>query len=126
MRMHLLLLLTAVTTLAAPPPPLVLQPDKLQEVLQVQPAYNEQEHVLKFSFPRSDVKVTVKGTPLPPFMGLTSWASFQPGHRRPAIVAGDLVLFQHEVNPAMSAALEKGLNVTALHNHFFDDDPKVY
>lgn len=60
-------------------------------------------------------------------MGLTSWAAFAPG-RKPgveAMVMGDLVLLEDEVNPAMSAALEHGLEVTALHNHFFFDEPRV-
>jgi hypothetical protein len=59
-------------------------------------------------------------------MGLTSWAAFTPGKTAEAMVAGDLVLFEDEVNAAMSAAFENGLNVTALHNHFFADEPKVY
>jgi len=59
-------------------------------------------------------------------MGLTSWAAFTAGKGAEAMVMGDLVLFQDEVNPVMSAALEDGLSVTALHNHFFFDEPKVY
>src|SRR5436190_16850443 len=59
-------------------------------------------------------------------MGLTSWAAFRPGMKEEAMVIGDLVLFQDEVNAVMSTALENGLAVTALHNHFFYDDPKVY
>jgi hypothetical protein len=86
----------------------------------------EQENVYKVTFPRDDVKVTVDGNPLPPFMGLTSWAAFTPGMTSEAMVMGDLVLFQDEVNPAMDAALSSGLTVTALHNHFFYDEPKVY
>jgi hypothetical protein len=58
-------------------------------------------------------------------MGLGPWAAFTP-HHSGAMVMGDMVLFQDEVNPAMSAALDAGLEVTALHNHFFFDDPKVY
>src|SRR6185503_8917410 len=58
--------------------------------------------------------------------GLTSWAAFAPGVDAEAIVAGDLVLFEDEVNPVMSAALNSGLSVTALHNHFFFDQPRVY
>lgn len=84
------------------------------------------ENVYKVTFPRDDVKVTVDGVRMPPFMGLTSWAAFSPGMGEEAMVMGDLVLFQDEVNPAMSAAFESGLTVTALHNHFFYDDPKVY
>ncbi|HKI71267.1 MAG TPA: DUF1259 domain-containing protein, partial [Verrucomicrobiae bacterium] len=75
---------------------------------------------------RTDVKVVVDDWPMPPFMGLTSWAAFTAGKGAEAMVMGDLVLFQDEVNPVMSAALENGLNVTALHNHFFFDEPKVY
>jgi hypothetical protein len=65
---------------------------------------------------------------MPPFMGLTSWAAFVPGEKPgvEAMVMGDLVLFEDEVNPAMSAALDAGLEVTALHNHFFFDKPRVF
>jgi len=59
-------------------------------------------------------------------MGLGSWAAFTPGMGDNVMVMGDTVLMQDEVNPAMSAALDNGLSVTALHNHFFYDDPKVY
>src|SRR5450432_1672649 len=62
---------------------------------------------------------------MPPFMGLASWAAFTRGADR-TMVMGDTVLFQDEVNPVMSVALESGLSVTALHNHFFYDEPKVY
>jgi hypothetical protein len=83
---------------------------------------------VKVSFPRDDLPVEVDGwKKMPPFMGLTSWAAFVPG-RKPgieAMVMGDLVLFEDEVNPVMSAALEGGLEVTALHNHFFFDRPHV-
>jgi hypothetical protein len=58
-------------------------------------------------------------------MGLTSWAAFMPMDKG-AMVMGDTVLFEDEVNPAMSAALDAGLEVTALHNHFFYDQPRVY
>jgi hypothetical protein len=84
--------------------------------------------VVKVSFPRTDVAVSVDGwANLPPFMGLTSWAAFSPGEKPgvEAMVMGDLVLFEDEVNPVMSAALDGGLEVTALHNHFFYDAPRV-
>jgi len=88
---------------------------------------NEQEGVFKVSQPRGDVPVVVDGVRMPPFMGLTSWAAFKPGMAAGAVmVMGDVVLFQDEVGPAMSAALDGGLSVTALHNHFFYDEPKVY
>jgi hypothetical protein len=87
---------------------------------------NEKEGVYKVTFPRNDVKVIVDGWTMPPFMGLGTWASFTQGSHTKAMVMGDTVLFEDEVNPAMSVALDNGLNVTALHNHFFFDQPKVY
>jgi Domain of Unknown Function (DUF1259) len=86
------------------------------------------DNVVKVSFPRDDIKVDVDGwNKMPPFMGLTSWAGFVPGEKAgvEAMVMGDLVLFEDEVNAAMSAALDNGLEVTALHNHFFFDKPHV-
>jgi hypothetical protein len=84
--------------------------------------------VVRVAFPRDDVKVDVDGWILPPFMGLTSWAAFSPGMKPgvEAMVMGDLVLFEDEVGDVMSAALGAGLEVTALHNHFFFDRPHVY
>jgi Domain of Unknown Function (DUF1259) len=87
---------------------------------------NEKEDVYKITSPRSDVKVTVDGWPMPPFMGLGTWAAFTKGAHTEAMVMGDTVLFEDEVNAAMSAAVDNGMNVTALHNHFFFDRPKVY
>ena len=58
-------------------------------------------------------------------MGLGTWAAFQ-GTNDKAMMMGDTVLFEDEVNPVMSAAFAGGLSVTALHNHFFFDEPKVY
>jgi hypothetical protein len=86
------------------------------------------EGVVRVSSPRSDVKVEVDGWAMPPFMGLTSWAGFTPGEKPgvEAMVMGDLVLFEDEVSGVMSAALDGGLKVTALHNHFFFDKPHVY
>jgi hypothetical protein len=83
------------------------------------------ENVIKVSKPRTDVKVQIDQWPMPPFMGLGSWAAFTPAHHG-VMMMGDTVVFEDEVNPAMSAALDAGLEVTALHNHFFFDEPKVY
>jgi len=86
---------------------------------------NEKEGVYKVTFPRNDVKVVVDGWTMPPFMGLGTWAAFT-ATQTGAMVMGDTVLFEDEVNTAMAAAVDNGLNVTALHNHFFFDHPKVY
>jgi Domain of Unknown Function (DUF1259) len=84
--------------------------------------------VVKATFPRKDVDVAVDGWKMPLFMGLTSWAAFTPGKQgvAEAMVMGDLVLFEDEVNPVMSTLFDNGMEVTALHNHFFFDTPKVY
>ncbi len=81
--------------------------------------------VAKVSKPRADINQVVDGRPLKPFQGLTSWAAFQTAGKD-TFVMGDLVLLEHEVNPTLSAALSNGLEVTALHNHFFYDNPNVY
>lgn len=99
---------------------------RIEEVTGLKGTLIEAEGVFKVTSPRADTKVSVDGWTMPPFMGLTSWASFQAGQAGKAMVMGDLVLFQDEVNPVLSELLDSGLEVTALHNHFFFDDPKVY
>lgn len=103
-----------------------LDTNLIQKITGLTGKMNAEESVFKVTSPRTDVKVSVDKWQMPPFMGLTSWGSFKKGMKEEAMVMGDLVLFQDEVNPAMSAALENGLSVTALHNHFFFDEPKVY
>ena len=87
--------------------------------------YSQTENVFKVSKPRDDIRLSVDRWTLPPFMGITSWAAFTPMGNA-TLVMGDTVLLEDEVNPAMSAALDAGLEVTALHNHFFFDQPRVY
>src|SRR5947208_12066508 len=99
---------------------------RIDELTGLKGKMNEKEGVYKVTFPRNDVKVVVDGWTMPPFMGLGTWAAFTKGEQTEAMVMGDTVLFEDEVNAAMSAALDNGLSVTALHNHFFFDHPKVY
>src|SRR5947199_4978572 len=99
---------------------------QIDELTGLKGKLNEQENVYKVSAPRTDLKISVDKWEMPPFMGLTSWAAFMPGMKGEAMVMGDLVLMQDEVNPVLSAAFDNGLQVTALHNHFFFDEPKVY
>ena len=98
---------------------------KIDEITGLKGKMNEKEGVYKVTFPRNDVKIVVDGWTMPPFMGLGTWAAFT-ATKDGAMVMGDTVLFEDEVNAAMSAALDNGLNVTALHNHFFFDQPKVF
>jgi hypothetical protein len=99
---------------------------RIEQLTGLKGTLNEAEGVFKVTAPRTDVKVSVDGWQMPPFMGLTSWAGFTTGKKVEAMVMGDIVLLQDEVNPVMSAALDSGLSVTALHNHFFYDEPKIY
>jgi hypothetical protein len=103
-----------------------LETDKIDQATGLKGKLNEKEGVYKVTFPRNDVKVVVNGWTMPPFMGLGTWAAFTKGAHTEAMVMGDTVLFEDEVNSAMSTALDNGLSVTALHNHFFFDEPKVY
>mgnify|MGYP003288389774 CR=1 FL=1 len=84
----------------------------------------EKEGVFKVSVPRSDLDVSVAGVKMTPPLGLTSWAAFQKAGEH-AMVMGDMVLLEDQVNPVMSVALDNGLEVTALHNHFLWDAPRV-
>lgn len=106
--------------------PADLDTTRIDELTGLKGKLNEKEGVYRVTFPRADVKVSVDGWTMAPFMGLGTWAAFTKGSNTEAMVMGDTVLFEDEVNPAMSAALESGLSVTALHNHFLFDHPKVY
>jgi len=120
--------LAALLLLAAAGLPAALteqQKSRIDELTGAKGAYTPAEDVHRVSFPRAEVKVTVDRWPMHPFMGLTSWAAFTSAEHTEAMVMGDLVLFEDEVNPVMSAALDNGLEVTALHNHFFFDSPRV-
>lgn len=100
----------------------------VEEILGTTAEIIPSEKVLKVSFPRKDIIVTVDHYHLDPFLGLTSWVSFQPDGKRAtdAMAMGDIVLLEHEVNPVMTVALDHNIAVTALHNHFIFDQPKVY
>ena len=82
--------------------------------------------VLKVNIPRSDLKVTVAGVPTPTPFGFGGWIAMTKGDGTMQVMMGDLVLTQDEVNPVMSAVLAQGLDVTALHNHFFWDSPRMF
>jgi hypothetical protein len=88
-------------------------------------ATTTKDGVVRLAWARTDVAVTVDGMAFKPAAGLGSWAAFTAA-KHGAMVMGDTVVFQDEVTPAMDAAFRGGLEVTALHNHFFYDEPKVY
>jgi uncharacterized protein DUF1259 len=87
-------------------------------------SWNEKEKVFRIAVPRADLAVVSGGVRLTPAMGLTSWAAFQSAPAG-AMVMGDLVLREDQVVPVMDAALQNGLEVTALHNHFLGESPRI-
>ncbi len=83
-----------------------------------------QEGAWVVRFPRSDLKVAIAGEPMPTALGFGGWAAFKDMGKH-TMVMGDLVLLEKEVNPVISALEENGLQVTALHNHFFYEEPRI-
>jgi hypothetical protein len=82
--------------------------------------------VLKINIPRNDIAVKIAGRPAPTPFGFGGWVAMTKGDGGMEVLMGDLVLTEDEVNPVMSALLDNGLEVTALHNHFFWDQPKMF
>src|SRR5438876_911533 len=97
---------------------------KIEELTGAKGQMNDKEHVFKVSVPRKDLAVSAAGVKLTTPLGLTAWAAFQKIGAK-VMVMGDMVLTEDQVNPAMSAALDNGLEVTALHNHFFWETPRI-
>ena len=119
-----LLALAAIARTASAAESAKLDTAKIEELTGAKGTLDEKEGAFKVAVPRSDLSVTVAGVRLTPPMGLTSWVAFKRAGAR-TMVMGDTVLLEDQVNPVMSVALDNGLEVTALHNHFFWDTPKV-
>src|SRR5438105_5725829 len=126
MRRFLVFLLLFIPTIAVAqtPPPM---PADYQSVLTTLGKQGDfKDNVLKVNIPRNDLKVVVDGIATPTPFGFGGWFALTKGDRGMEVMMGDLVLTEAEVNPVMSALLENGLDVTALHNHFFWDEPRVF
>lgn len=123
--MRILLVLMAAVTLADP----VLAQEMPAEYAGVLKTLGRQgdfkDGVLKVNIPRTDISVTVDGVATPTPLGFGGWIAFTRGDHGD-VMMGDLVLTEEEVNPVMSAVLDNGLDVTALHNHFFYETPRMF
>jgi hypothetical protein len=84
------------------------------------------DNVLKVNIPRNDLSITVANVKTPTPFGFGGWVAMTKGTGGMDVMMGDLVLTQDEVNPVMSALLDNGLEATALHNHFFWDEPRMF
>src|SRR5438093_4288100 len=83
-------------------------------------------NVLKINIPRNDLKVTIDGIATPTPFGFGGWLAMSKGTGGDDVMMGDLVLLEDEVNSVMSELLSNGLEVTALHNHFFFENPRIF
>lgn len=102
-------------------------PAEYQQVLKTLGKQGDfKDKVLKVNIPRNDVKVTVAGVATPTPFGFGGWVAMTKGDGGQEVLMGDLVLLQDEVNNVMSALLDNGFDVTALHNHFFWDEPRMF
>ena len=81
--------------------------------------------VHRYGFPRSDLSVTLDGVAIKPGFALGSWVALKPAHGG-AMVMGDLVLLEAEINPVMSALINNGLEITAVHNHLLRANPPTF
>src|SRR5437764_9979237 len=102
-------------------------PTEYQQVLKIVGKTGDyKSNVLKVNVPRNDLHVKIAGFAVPTPFGFGGWFAMTKGDGGEEVMMGDLVLTQDEVNPVMSALLEHGVEVTALHNHFFWEDPRVF
>jgi hypothetical protein len=81
--------------------------------------------VHRYGFPRTDLSVTLDGVAIKPALALGGWVAFKPAHGG-AIVMGDLVLLESEINPVMTKLIEGGLEITAVHNHLLRANPATF
>jgi Domain of Unknown Function (DUF1259) len=102
-------------------------PDDYQQVLKIVGKSGDYKaNVLKVNIPRNDIHVTIDNLAVPTPFGFGGWFAMTKGEGGDDVLMGDLVLLQEEVNPVMSALLDHGLEVSALHNHFFWEAPRIY
>src|SRR2546430_2375884 len=117
-------MIAVIAVLLAAQPAAKLDTAKIEQLTGLKGKLDEKEGAFKISYPRNDIGSTAAGVKLTPPLGLTAWAAFSGGGAH-TMVMGDVVVTEDQVNTAMSTALDNGLEVTALHNHFFWDSPKV-
>jgi len=123
--MRILVCLLAIVVLPQPIPAQDMPPEYAAVLNALGRQGDFKDGVLKVNIPRNDLDVSVDGVATPTPFGFGGWIAFTKGDHGD-VMMGDLVLTEEEVNPVMSAVLDNGLNVTALHNHFFYETPRIF
>ncbi|MGV7219032.1 DUF1259 domain-containing protein [Bradyrhizobium sp. UFLA05-112] len=96
---------------------------KVDETLGRKPAISDDVH--RYGFPRTDLAVTLDGVAIKPALALGGWIAFKPVHGS-AMIMGDLVLLETEINPVMAKMIASGLEITAVHNHLLRASPATF
>jgi len=96
---------------------------KVDDTFARKPAISGDVH--RYGFPRTDLTVTLDGVTIKPALALGGWVAFKPMHGQ-AMVMGDLVLLETEINPVMLKMIEGGLEITAVHNHLLRASPATF
>jgi hypothetical protein len=96
---------------------------RLDETFARKPVVSGDVH--RYGFPRTDLSVTLDGVTVRPALALGGWVAFKPAHGG-AMVMGDLVLLESEINPVMTKLIEGGLEITAVHNHLLRANPTTF
>lgn len=123
----LLIGMVVIATASVSPATAQDMPGEYQQVLTTLGKQGDyKDNVLKVNVPRGDLDVTVAGVKTPTPFGFGGWLAMTKGSGGMEVLMGDLVLTEDEVNPVMSALLDNGLEVTALHNHFFWETPRIF
>lgn len=124
----ILMLLSAISTAALTQGSAAQEvPSDYEQVLKIVGKQGDYKaNVLKVNIPRNDLHMKIADYSVPTPFGFGGWFAMTKGDGGEDVLMGDLVLTQDEVNPVMSALLDHGLEVTALHNHFLWDEPRVF
>ncbi len=102
----------------------VLDTTQLENLTGAKGELDSESHVFKVSLPQPDLKASAAGVKLTPALGLRSWAAFK-SLSSEGEVRGDIILFEDQINLVLKEALENGLNITGLHNHYLWDSPRI-
>jgi hypothetical protein len=123
MRAFHILAISALVTIATPANAQEIDWKKVDEAAGRTGAVTGDVH--RYGFPRTDLQVTLDGVAIRPALALGGWAAFKPMHGG-AMVMGDLVLLETEVNPVMAKLIENGIEITAVHNHVLRANPATF